>query len=220
MSGPLALLISCGYVALVLAAAEGIRRRYHLPVDFTRKFVHIAIGTWSWPTFHLFPSLGWAMVLPALFIGINLLSFQLKFFRAIEEEGTGNLGTILFPVSFVLLLAIFWHQDPYVPAIIGLMALAWGDAFAAIIGRRFGRLRYRVFGEERSLEGSFAMYCFSFLAALTVLTLETPHLPLMDRTQVAVAVAVGCTLLEAIALRGTDNLLIPLGGAAIAWWML
>ncbi|HYE79648.1 MAG TPA: phosphatidate cytidylyltransferase, partial [bacterium] len=120
----------------------------------------------------------------------------------------------------VILLGIFWGRPDRAAAMAGLMALAWGDAFAAIIGRRYGRLRYRVFGEQRSLEGSFTMYCFSFLAVMTVLAIEHPDLRLMDRTTLAVVVAVGCTLLEAIALRGMDNLWIPLGGAGIAWMML
>jgi len=220
MSDPVAFLASLGYVVLVLAIAEGVRARLQLPGDFTRKFVHIAIGTWAWPTFHIFQSVWWAMALPALFIGINFASYKLKFFAAIEESDTGNLGTILFPLSFVILLGAFWNAEPRAPAIIGLWVLAWGDAFAAIIGRRYGRLKYRVFGEERSLEGSFAMYVFGFLATLTVLCLELPAQPLMDRVIVATVVAVGCTLLEAIALRGTDNVLIPLGGAAIAFYLL
>lgn len=220
MSNPVAFLLSLGYVALVLTIAEGVRAWLKLPGDFTRKFVHIAIGTWIWPTFHLFTDVRWAVVLPALFIGINFASYKLKFFAAIEESETGNLGTILFPVSFVILLLAFWDADQRAPAMIGLFVLAWGDAFAAIIGRRFGRLKYRVFGEERSLEGSFAMYLFSFLATMTVLFLELPGQPLLDRTIAATVIAVGSTLLEAVALRGTDNLLIPLGAAAMAFYLL
>ncbi|MEO7994708.1 MAG: diacylglycerol/polyprenol kinase family protein, partial [bacterium] len=154
------------------------------------------------------------------FVAINFASYKLKFFQAIEEESGDNLGTILFPASFAILLAIFWNLPDRTPAMMGLMALAWGDAFAAIIGRRYGKLRYRVLGEQRSLEGSFAMYVFSFLACSVVLAVEHPGLSVMTRVAIATTTAVGCTLLEACAIRGLDNLLIPLGGAGIAWWLL
>ena len=220
MTDPQLFLLSLGYVIVVLATAEFIRGRYQLPGDFTRKFVHIAIGTWSIPTFTLFTAVGWAVALPALFVGVNALSYKLKFFRAIEEEGGRNLGTILFPLAFAMLILIFWNSNVREAPMMGLMALAWGDAFAAIIGRRYGKMRYRIFGEERSLEGSFAMYIFSFLAGITVLSLRPLGLTPMYRSEVATVVAVGCTLIEAMAIRGTDNLFIPVGGAGIAWLLL
>ncbi|MEO7994159.1 MAG: phosphatidate cytidylyltransferase, partial [bacterium] len=111
-----ALAISFGYVAVVLLLAEAIRRQWQLPLDFTRKFVHIAIGTWSIPTFHLFVGLGWAITPPLLFVAINFASYKLKFFQAIEEESGDNLGTILFPASFAILLAIFWNLPDRTPA--------------------------------------------------------------------------------------------------------
>jgi len=144
-----ALGISVAYVLGILALAEILRTRNGLPGEFTRKFVHIAIGTWIVPTFHLFQSLAWAVALPAAFIGINALSYKLKFFAAIEQEDGKNLGTILMPVSFVVLLLVFWNTQQREAAMLGLLCLAWGDAFAAIIGRAYGRMRFRVLGEVR-----------------------------------------------------------------------
>ena len=72
------------------------------------------------------------------------------------------MGTVYFPVSFVLLLWVFWSQ-PHIAAL-GIMTMAWGDTFAAIIGMRWGRRQYQIFDRSRSLEVSAAIVASSFIS--------------------------------------------------------
>jgi phytol kinase len=103
------------------------------------------------------------------------------------------------------------------PAVIaaGLMPMTWGDAFAAILGRRWGRHRYAIGGSTRSLEGSAAMFLFSL--ASTFLVLWGFGTPLATAGLDALIVAVVATVVEAISIKGLDNITVPLLSALTLW---
>ena len=212
---PGALILSFLYVFAIVGIAELIRSRAGYSVDFTRKVVHVGVGVWVVPTLLLFDSWTWAIIPPATFVILNTLSYRFKLVGSMEEGGS-NLGTILFPLAFILMLAVFWPRGR--PDVIagGILVLALGDAAAAIVGRKFGRIRYRVGSGHRSVEGSLAMFGFSLLA----LGLATRVLFPVDIAPLAlVGVAALATGLEAASQFGTDNLLVPMG-TGIALYVL
>ncbi len=84
------------------------------------------------------------------------------------------------------------------------MPMTWGDALAAIVGERFGRHRYTLFGQTRSLEGSVTMLIVSALATWMALGRSR-----LRRWLVALITALGATLVEAISPWGIDNLTVP-----------
>jgi dolichol kinase len=109
---------------------------------------------------------------------------------------------VMGPVTLGLgaLLALLLYPSPV--AAISIYALAFGDGFASLIGKFFGRVR-PAFLHGKSLEGSMA--CFSavlvsafavsgsmriaFVAALTAMVVEA--LPLEDYDNLALPVSVG-----------------------------
>lgn len=215
-----ALIISFGYVAAVLGVAELIRSRLDLKKDFTRKFVHVFVGTYIVPTFYLFDSLYMALIPPVTFIIINVLSYRFKIFKAMEEEDGVNLGTMLFPISFCIVMIVFWNAGhPYkAAAMMGILVMAWGDAAASIVGRNFGTHHYHFFREKKSFEGSIAMFVASYIAMILVLTVwENPWMDFTQKVITAATVAVFGTFLEAISVRGTDNLIVPVFSSGAAW---
>lgn len=215
MSGGAALGISFLYVFAVVGLAEWLRRAGHISFDLSRKIIHVGIGSWILPTVLLFHSRWLAATPPAIFVLLNLLSLRGKWSQAMDSNAGANIGTVLFPLSFVVLLLGLWEAPGGRAAIAGgILSLAWGDAAAALIGLRWGRHRYRVGAGFRSLEGSAAMFVFSVLAvAVAGLAVGGhPYRPVLLLLAPAVA-----TLLEAGARRGTDNLLVPVGTACLLW---
>ena len=207
--------VSFVYVLLVVGAAEGLRRARLVSFDLSRKIIHIGIGTWILPTVLLFHSRWLAALPPAVFVLLNLLSLRFRWTRAMDADAGSNIGTVLFPLSFVILLLGFWGAPGGRAATCsGLLALAWGDAAAALIGLRWGRHRYRAGSGWRSLEGSAAMLVFSLLAIFVSGLAVGPHpyAPLLILGGALVA-----SLLEATGRRGADNLLVPLGTALFLW---
>jgi dolichol kinase len=207
-----ALIASYVYVFGIIGLAEMLRRLGHRPVDFTRKFIHIGVGMWVIGTVLLFETWYLALIPPATFVIINAASYLLGTFKAMETEDKANLGTIYFPIAFGAVIYYFWPQPVLMVA--AMMPLTWGDAMAAVFGERYGHYRYSIGGAIRSLEGSIAMLFFSWVATSLALFVM-PYLvgkPLINWMMALLyggAVAVVCTVVEAISPWGTDNLTIP-----------
>jgi phytol kinase len=219
----IALLASFAYVFAAIGAAEGLRKWLGqakpdtYDVDFTRKFIHVAVGMWAYGTVLLFENRVFAIIPPLSFVAINAFSYWRGTFKAMETGEEGNLGTIYFPLSFAVLIWAFWGR-PYL-IVAGLMPMTWGDALAAVVGRRIGRRRYTVLGSTRSAEGSMTMFVASWLAtsmALLLLGAGDPIAALL----VSAVTAFGAAIVEAVSPWGIDNLTVPAVSALILALML
>jgi phytol kinase len=161
-----------------------------------------------------FGNLWWAIVPPLAFVVINYLDYRFGIIQAMMSSNRTNLGTVYFPLAFAVILVVFWG-DPYKPTtnphliVAALMPMTWGDALAALAGERFGRHRYTILGQTRSLEGSIAMLIVSVLA--TWLAWGTSP----STAIIAIVTALGATLVEAVSPWGIDNLTVPAVSAII-----
>ena len=210
------ILFSFAYVLAVLLLADLARRFLRVPVEATRKAVHIAVGMWIFPTILLFEQWSWWVLLPPLcFALLNALSLRFRFFEAIEvAERTP--GTVLFPLSFALLLGLFWPLHREVVAAAGVMAMTWGDAMAAVVGRAYGRRGYRLWGQRKTWLGSLACFSWATLAITLTLRLMGGAEPLTALWQAALA-GLAATVVEALSPQGTDNLFVPLAAAGVLY---
>jgi dolichol kinase len=105
---------------------------------------------------------------------------------------------VLGPVTLGLgaLLALLLYPAP--AASIAIYALAFGDGFASLIGKLFGRLR-PVFLGDKSMEGSLACFMAIFVAAYGV----------FPSYRTAFLAALTGTLVEALPLGDYDNIALP-----------
>lgn len=213
MSDPLALFLAFAYVSVILALGEGLRRGLKLGVEFTRKFVHIGVGMVSFLLVWLFQSWQWAIIPPLAFIVINYISYRRQVFAGMETGEKGQLGTVYFPISFAILIPLLWSQPALLVA--GLMPMTWGDAFAAITGKRLGAHKYTVLGHTRSVEGSLTMFAFSFVATFLALVALSVAQPIAASLALAFAAALAATIAEALSPWGIDNLTVPLTSALV-----
>ena len=207
-----ALIVAYAYIFGVIAIGELLRRLAHRQLEFTRKFIHIGVGMWVVGTVFLFETWYLALIPPATFVVINAISYWRGTFKAMESEERGNLGTIYFPIAFGAVIYYFWSMPVLMVA--AMMPLTWGDAMAAVFGRRYGHNHYTVGKHTRSVEGSLAMLFWSWVMtslALFVMPylLGRPLINWMLALIYGLAVALVCTLVEAISPWGIDNLTIP-----------
>jgi phytol kinase len=203
-----ALFASFFYVFSVVGVAEGLRRWPGYPVEFTRKLIHVGVGMWAYGTVLLFDSSTLAAVPPLSFVVINAFSYRRGMFGAMETGEKGQLGTVYFPVSFTFIILLLWHRPQLMVA--SLMPLTWGDALAAMLGRRIGQRTYTVAGSTRSLEGSVVFFAVSWVATLlplVVLGLETYDA--IAAVGAAGLTALGATVVEGASPWGIDNLSVP-----------
>jgi dolichol kinase len=113
-----------------------------------------------------------------------------------RDKGRFVLGPVTLGIG--ALLALLWYPSPV--ASIGIYALAFGDGFASLIGKLFGRIRPSCLG-GKSVEGSLACFIAVLLAAYQV----------SYNYKTALIAALTATLIEALPLKDYDNLAIPIG---------
>jgi phytol kinase len=214
------------YVLVVIVVSGKVTKLFGSSGKYSRKFLHVMIGNLSFiiPFFNLnsFP-LNFPFFIAAPFILITFLATpyssnhtlgqRLKGLTGITEKGH-HLGLVYYAVSYTL-LALFFASKPYVIAA-GVLPMAYGDAAAAIVGEKYGKLQYYVFA-KKSLEGSAAMFLVSFLSIeASLLFFSTLYsLPLFTLSVAALVVASVATLAEALSPLGFDNLTVPLIGASV-----
>ena len=114
------------------------------------------------------------------------------------REATGLTGATLLSVGFTATAVTF----PGDPALAGILLAGLADPAAALVGRRYGRVRYP---GGKSAAGSGA-----FLAVALVLGLALGLAP-----GTAILVATALTAVEAFTLPIDDNLYLPVAGAAL-----
>jgi dolichol kinase len=116
---------------------------------------------------------------------------------------------VLGPITLGLgaLLALLLYPSP--AASIGIYALAFGDGFASLVGKIFGKRR-PAFMLGKSIEGSLACFSAVFVAAYAV----------SRRFTVAFVAALTAALVEALPLGDYDNLALPVSVGFVAQFLL
>lgn len=226
-----ALGVSYVYALGLIAIGELLRRRLGVAADLTRKVIHIGAGMWVFGVLALFDRWQVGIIPFASFILLNYLFYRLRLFRSMEA--TNNTpGTVYFAIAITLLFLAFWRPEGPIDrapvAVAGAMALTWGDALAALVGRAAGRHRYQVGRSQRSWEGSAVMFVTSLLvigAALAFVPESplSPAAPPIAFEQIVLATLLGAgaaTLAEATSPHGTDNLSVPLLAACVIWLVI
>ena len=97
---------------------------------------------------------------------------------------------------------------------IPVLTLTIADAVAALIGIRYGTVRFATLDGVKSAEGSIAFFTAAFLCCHVPLLLAS-QVGRLESLLIALVLAVLVTLLEAISWTGFDNLAIPLVGFAL-----
>ena len=212
-----AVIVTYLYAFLLDASSEFMQRRYHLPYEFTRKVIHIGTGMWTWAVLALFDHWQVAVILFATVMVLNAINIRFHLSKALDPDHGGTFGTVYFVLSCILLFTLFnqgWMQgfprgNEYF-AMAGLMAMTWGDASAAIIGKTFGKHTYRILGAGiRTMEGSLAGGLATFIAvAITLRILSPLSLPIILLG--AFIAALIEVLVEAVSPWGLDNLTVPI----------
>jgi dolichol kinase len=223
----LGLVASFIYATGLILVAEVIRRRRGYPQEFTRKIVHVGAGMWVLGVLALFENWYIGVIPFASFIVINYIIWRYKILDAVDAPDS-TPGTVYFALSITILFGLLWRtgspSDYGYIAAAGTMAMTWGDALAAIIGKTWGRHTYTVGTSTRSWEGSLAMFIASATAMLLVLQLApgsslsplAAPLGLPLSITAALIAAIVATGAEAVSPHGMDNISVPLiSGLAI-----
>lgn len=215
----LGLVLSYAFAFGLIGLAEVVRSWRGWPTEFTRKVIHIAAGSWVIAIIYIFDHWWWGVVPTASFVVLNYIFYRFTIFKAMDSRGS-TPGTVYFALSITILLLLLWPRGQERVVAAGVMPMTWGDAFAALIGVRWGRHRYEMLGSRRSWEGSTAMFLFSLASTFVVLLLVGLFLSPADALFYSLFVALGATLVEAFSPWGLDNISVPFFSTGLLYLLL
>ncbi|MFT5434294.1 MAG: phytol kinase [Myxococcota bacterium] len=193
-------------VGVLLIIGEVLFRFRGVPGEATRKLSHLGSGVvifcmpWTvqshWTVLAM--STGFVLVLGG--------SKPLGLLPSIHAVGRKTSGAQYYPIAVYLIWLLAAGEALLFQIPIAVMALS--DTGAAVVGRRYGIVRYRVIEDYRSLGGSVTFFGLTFATVLLGLGLagfgDLPQVLLITLLTALVTTAV-----EGISVRGADNLLVP-----------
>lgn len=202
----LGIVVSFGFVFAWIGIAQALLRRGRLSPGVTRKVIHIGVAHWWLLAMVFFDQWEYAIVGPVAFIFINLASYLLRLFPAMEhEERRRNLGTVYFPMALLVCVLATWAGPvPVWMGGAGILVLGWGDGLASLVGEARGSRR-RLFGGSKTLAGSLTMLVASAVVVYAFMLAAGEPRPL-----VALGTALAASVVELVTPFGLDNLTVPL----------
>jgi dolichol kinase len=199
----IAILLTVILVATLLISSELWYRQRNPHGEFSRKFVHVTVGSFAafWPFFMSWNSIRFLSI--AFLVGVAASKY-LNFFKVIHSVQRPTWGELFF-AAVAGALTLVTHDKWVFAAALLQMSLA--DGFAAIVGVRAGKTnQYKVFGHIKSYAGSLTFFVFSIAILVSLSFFSDYHLSLI-RIGTISALA---TIIENMGIRGSDNLLVPM----------
>lgn len=180
-------------------------------VELSRKFVHIFSSLFAL-SFPFIISNHLTLLFLSIFFSIFIFIFKFyknkdSLLKSVVDIDRKTIGEILFPMSIYL---VFIFSKEYYFYLISLLVLALSDALAAIIGKKYGKIKIPIEQDFKTLEGSLTFFIITFLAVKIPLILFS-NFHLLNIILISFIIAILITMLELISIYGTDNIFIPLG---------
>lgn len=197
------------YVTLEVFLAYMLSRFASWKSESVRKFIHILTSLIIIPCIYCISSPLYKVLVPFAFIFINTSAVFSGMVKELGiEEKNRNIGLILYPVAVTALVLL--EAEGVIKsesAVSGVLMLGLGDGLAALIGKKWGRHTFIVYGKsKRSLEGCFTM---ALVSAVILLFFSDMSLVYVIITALLVA------LTEAFSPSSFDNITVPFIGALL-----
>ncbi len=212
MNNILGVIIAIFYIGIVIASGKFFEKKSK---EASRKFIHIMLAPYWIIAIIFFDDVIWASVMPFLFVIINYLSCKFNIIKQMErdEAEKDGYGTVYYALSLLILSILTFgplknKTDVYGPivALTGVLVMALGDGFAAIIGKKVKSFEYKVGKTKKTIAGSATM----FLISLVIITIFLAYFKIPMWFLKALVISLIATILEAVAIKGLDNIVVPI----------
>jgi uncharacterized protein (TIGR00297 family) len=213
------LFILLGLIVCIVAS-ELLRKYFHRSAEVTRKFVHGTVGIIIFFAPQLFHSAFIPLVLAATAILAMTIAVRTGLLVGIHGTSRFSYGTVFYPLSFLVLILLFWNDHPEIISL-SMLCLAIGDTTAAMVGESFRNIQeYRLTSDKKSIQGSVAMMIassVSLFCGMLILNLSNSY-SVGALILIAIIAASIATAWEALSSKGLDNFTIPLSVALVLSW--
>lgn len=202
MNNLIGIVVSYAFIAIVIVGAKLFEK---VGNEASRKFIHIVLCNWWFIARHFFTDAIFASIVPLSFVIINYISYKKNIISVMEREKQDGLGTVYYAISLFILAIISFGviNNPQI-GLAGVLVMGYGDGFAAIMGRKISSKEYKIGTTKKTLVGSATMFIITFIIlAIFLLNVQFWYIK-------AIIASIIITIVEAVSIKGTDNLTVPL----------
>ncbi len=209
------LVISVLYIGLVIGISGLFSKASK---EASRKFIHIMLANWWIIAMIFFDNMWIAGILPALFIIINYASYKFDIIKSMERDDDSGeektLGTVFYAVSLLIeVILCFGFFKNTIIGLVGILVMGYGDGFAAIAGKSIKSKEFTILGGKKSLAGCSTM----FIISLIIISCALAYFNIQFWYIKSIIIALVATIFEAISVKGTDNLTVPILTTLMVW---
>lgn len=204
MNNVIGLIVASIYILVIFLTSKLFEKKGK---EVTRKYIHIMLSNIWFISLAFFDNFIIAAILPMFFVIINSLSYKYNLIKIMErEDKKEGIGTVYYAISLTILsLVTFYINNPII-ALPGILIMGYGDGLAAVVGQSIKSKSFNIFGSTKSIAGSTTMFIVSFLISILVFCYIGVEYLILK----ALLISVISTLLEAISIKGLDNITVPL----------
>ena len=202
------------YVAILLIITEKLLSKYP---SVSRKVLHIMVGNVAFilPIFETKEIMAFIAAGPFIIFTFLMSPYTpIKSIRGKTSAAGHGMCLVYYSITWTILAYLFF--DNMVVIAIGILAMSYGDGFASLLGVKFGKRKYKVFGDEKSYIGSTAMFLFTFITTLIAIFYYNVSITTLILV-VLVLIAFISALIEGVTPKGVYNLTVPFVAAFIYW---
>ena len=116
-----------------------------------------------------------------------------------------TLLLVCIPLLILSIVSFGIYKQPAL-GLVPTLVMAYGDGFAAVIGQAVKSKEYVIKGNTKSIAGSLTMFVITLMIVAGYMTY-------MNASYIAIKsilVAIIMTIVEAVSIKGTDNITVPL----------
>ena len=196
-----------GIVGLIAIAVQLLFRRNIVAGEYSRKLIHILVALWMATWRFSLTHLEVAYLCMILLMGIILIR-RMQWFESIFGVDRVTYGDLMFVIGIMATAQIFASPMVYAVAV---STLGLADGAAAVIGNKFGKNKYNVFGSKKSIAGALASFTAAAIIGLFFWMEGSevdPGWIIAGAHIIAASILISCT--EFISFKGLDNISLPL----------
>lgn len=203
----LLLLIVYVYVACLFIFSEKCLKRHP---EAARKFIHIMVGNciFIMPFFHNPLVMVYFLTIPITIFAFLLTKYSPIKIKSTVTDAGHDLGLVYYAGVWSILIFIF--PDYLWIVALAIAAMVYGDGFASLIGQKYGRHKYNLIGDQKSIEGSLTMFIVIIIASIAIFifynAIGYPTVPKTFSLITIIGLSLIATVTEAITPKGLDNL--------------
>ena len=218
MNNLIGIVVSILFVVVTIALGKLFEK---FGKEASRKFIHIFLANWWIIAMIFFDNMWAAAVVPAIFVVVNYITAKknlIKFMnRDKDDENGDSLGTVYYALSLLILALIsFGPLNNQLIGLCGIFVMAFGDGLAAVLGKAIKSKKFEILGNTKSIAG-----CVTMLVVTSIVMLGFMYYSKAEFWALKAIVIAGImTLVEAVSIKGTDNITVPLLTSLLAFLMV